>query len=39
MRAQAAKEVAHTLAKSRNVTYVPGGQNLLLGMPAGGGQI
>jgi hypothetical protein len=28
----AAKEIAATLAKSRNVAYLPGGKNLLLNM-------
>lgn len=37
-RIEAAKEIAQTLAKSRNVMYVPAGQNMLLGLPASGGQ-
>eukprot|EP01066_Platyproteum_vivax_P013226 Platyproteum_vivax@DN5998_c0_g1_i2.p1 len=33
-RIDAAKDIAETLAKSKNVTYVPGGQNLLLNINA-----
>ncbi|CEM00743.1 unnamed protein product [Vitrella brassicaformis CCMP3155] len=38
-RIDTAKDIAETLAKSRNVMYVPSGQNILfnLGMPGGGG--
>lgn len=36
-RIEAAKEVAGTLARSRNVVYLPGGNNMLLGLNAGGG--
>ena len=35
-RIEAAKEIAATLSKGRNVTYVPGGQQMLLAMPTGG---
>ena len=35
--AEAAKDIADTLSKSRNVTYLPsGGQNMLLNLGAGG---
>ena len=37
-RIEAAKEIAATLSKGRNVMYVPGGQQLLMGMPPPGGQ-
>ena len=36
-RIEAAKDIAETLSKSRNVTYLPsGGQNMLLNLGAGG---
>jgi regulator of protease activity HflC (stomatin/prohibitin superfamily) len=35
-RIEAAKEIAATLSRGRNVMYVPGGQQLLMGMPAPG---
>ena len=36
-RIEAAKDIADTLSKSRNVTYLPsGGQNMLLGLGATG---
>ena len=35
-RIEAAKEIAYTLSKGRNIMYVPGGQQLLMGMPAPG---
>ena len=36
-RLETAKDIADTLAKSRNVTYLPsGGQNMLLNLGAGG---
>jgi len=31
-RIDAAKEIAETLARSRNVTYLPSQQNLLIGL-------
>ena len=34
-RIEAAKEIAHTLSKGRNIMYVPGGQQILMGMPGG----
>eukprot|EP00042_Codosiga_hollandica_P051590 m.636533 g.636533 ORF g.636533 m.636533 type:complete len:278 (-) comp58311_c0_seq2:6075-6908(-) len=33
---EAAKEIASTLSKSRGVTYLPNGQNILMGLPASG---
>ncbi len=35
---QAAKEIAGTLSKSRNITYLPGGQNVLMGISTNAGQ-
>jgi prohibitin 1 len=35
-RIEAAKEIAQTLSKGRNIMYVPGGQQLLMGMPGPG---
>ena len=36
-RVEAAKDIAETLSKSRNVTYLPsGGQNMLLNLGTGG---
>lgn len=35
-RIEAAKEVAATMAKSRNVVYLPSGGNILLGLNSGG---
>ena len=35
-RIDAAKEIADTLAKSGNVTYLPGGQNMLVNLPTAG---
>ena len=35
-RIDAAKDIAETLSKSPNVMYTPGGQNMLLNLPAGG---
>jgi len=32
-RLEAAREIAESLSKNRNVTYVPGGINMLMGMP------
>ena len=37
-RIEAAKEIAQTLSKGRNIMYVPGGQQLLMGMPGPGTQ-
>jgi prohibitin 1 len=32
-RIEAAKEIAYTLSKGRNIMYVPAGQQMLMGMP------
>lgn len=32
---QAAKEIAQTLAKAKNVTYMPGGVNMLMSVGSG----
>ena len=37
-RIDAAKEIADLLGKSPNVTYLPGGQNMLVNLPTGGKQ-
>lgn len=37
-RIEAAKDIAETLSKSRNITYLPqGGQNMLLNLSGAGG--
>lgn len=33
-RLEAAEDIARDLSRSRNVSYIPGGQNLLLNLPA-----
>jgi prohibitin 1 len=38
-RIEAAKDIAEKLSRSRSVVYLPGGNNMLLGLnPTGGGQ-
>lgn len=31
---EASKEIADSLSKSRQVTYLPGGQSILMGLPS-----
>lgn len=33
-RIEAAKDIAATVARSRNITYLPSGNNMLLNLPA-----
>jgi hypothetical protein len=36
---EAAKEIAEQLANARNITYLPGGANVLLAASAGTGNV